>query len=116
MGSTRSRTREEIEEHNKKVKENHNQRLEKIRRFAMKCTTIAVDNIVTEIVRPGPKPEERECYDVANEIREFSPIIIQEIMKAIIVEANEDDEHEVISSLVTYIDENTIEEFFKEKK
>jgi hypothetical protein len=91
MGSLNYRkpTKEEIEEHKRWQAERDAKRLAEIERFAMKCTTIAVDNIITDIVRPGPKPEERECYDVANEIREHKEKIIAEIAKAIVVEAKE---------------------------
>lgn len=86
-GNYRERTKEEIEEHNKFIAEQKRLRLEDTKRFAMKLATIAIDNIITDIVRPGPKPEERECYDVANEIRQHQEFIINEMVKAIQVEA-----------------------------
>jgi hypothetical protein len=32
-----------------------------------------VDKIINDIVRPGPIPEERECYEMAGEIRALIP-------------------------------------------
>ncbi len=56
MGSTyRRQTKEEIEEHKRWQTERDAKRLAEIERFAMKCTAIAVDNIITNIVRPGPQ-------------------------------------------------------------
>lgn len=88
-GYTRTYTKEEIEENKKRIAEEKTVRKSEIERMAMKLATIAVDNIVADIIRPGPKPEERECYDVANEIRDHKEKIISEMAKAIIVEAKE---------------------------
>lgn len=38
-------------------------------RLAAKIVMAVVDRIITKIVRPGPVPEERECYDMAGELR-----------------------------------------------
>lgn len=43
------------------------------REIAMKITMAVVDRIVNEIIRPGPKPEERECYVMAGELRAITP-------------------------------------------
>lgn len=82
-------TKEEIEAARKQREELDKKKYQDLQRLAMKLATIAVDNIITDIVRPGPKPEERECYDVANEIRQFQPVIIDQIVKALIVESSE---------------------------
>lgn len=42
---------------------------QKRNKLAGKITTVIIDRIVNEIIRPGPKPEERECYEMANELR-----------------------------------------------
>jgi len=41
------------------------------------------DKIVNEIIRPGPKPEERECYEMAGETRALNPEL-EELVKQII--------------------------------
>lgn len=41
--------------------------------MAMKITMAVVDRVVNEIIRPGPKPEERECYVMAGELRAITP-------------------------------------------
>lgn len=43
--------------------------------MAMKITMAMVDRVVNEIIRPGPKPEERECYVMAGELRALTPEI-----------------------------------------
>lgn len=45
------------------------------KQIAMKITMAVVDRIVNEIIRPGPKPEERECYVMAGELRAITPEI-----------------------------------------
>jgi len=42
-------------------------------KIASKIAMVVVDKIVTDIVRPGPVPEERECYEVASELRAIVP-------------------------------------------
>jgi hypothetical protein len=55
------------------------QRVEKIRvseerrKIASKIVMVIVDKIVNSIVRPGPVPEERECYEMAGELRGIIP-------------------------------------------
>lgn len=43
------------------------------RRIAAKIVMAVVDKIVAEIIRPGPAPEERECYEMAGELRALIP-------------------------------------------
>ncbi len=43
------------------------------RQLAAKIVMAIVDKVVNEIVRPGPVAEERECYEVAGELRALSP-------------------------------------------
>jgi hypothetical protein len=43
------------------------------KKLAAKIIMAVVDKIVLEIVRPGPKPEERECYEMAGELRDIIP-------------------------------------------
>lgn len=42
-------------------------------KLAAKIVMAVVDKIVAEIIRPGPKPEERECYEMAGELRALIP-------------------------------------------
>lgn len=53
------------------------------RKLAAKIIMAVVDKIVLEIVRPGPKPEERECYEMAGELRASIPEF-EELAKKII--------------------------------
>jgi hypothetical protein len=43
------------------------------RRVAAKIVMAVVDKVVKDIIRPGPHPEERECYEVAGEVRAMVP-------------------------------------------
>lgn len=43
------------------------------RKLAAKIVMAVVDKIVADIVRPGPNPEERECYEMAGELRAVVP-------------------------------------------
>jgi hypothetical protein len=49
-------------------------RIERVRQeVAAKIVMALVDKIILEIVRPGPTPEERECYEMAGELRTLVP-------------------------------------------
>ena len=52
-------------------------------RVAAKIVMIVVDNIVSKIIRPGPVSEERECYDMAGELRDLAPELM-EMVKSIL--------------------------------
>lgn len=57
--------------------------------LANKIVMAVVDKIAADIIRPGPKPEERECYVMAQELRETSTelaVLVSDILK---VEAEE---------------------------
>lgn len=43
------------------------------RRVAAKIVMAIVDKLVNDVVRPGPVPEERECYEMAGEVRALVP-------------------------------------------
>lgn len=45
----------------------------KRRELAAKIVMAVTDQIVNQIIRPGPKPEERECYEMAGELRATIP-------------------------------------------
>jgi hypothetical protein len=53
------------------------------RELAAKIVMAVVDKVVNEIVRPGPKPEERECYVMAGELRAMVPDL-EDLAKQII--------------------------------
>jgi hypothetical protein len=48
---------------------------------ANKIATALIDRINAEIIRPGPKPEERECYVVAQELRDLTPQLAQLVVQ-----------------------------------
>ena len=52
--------------------------------LAEKIVLAIVDKISSDIIRPGPKPEERECYVMAKELRESSTelhVLVDAILK-----------------------------------
>jgi hypothetical protein len=51
--------------------------------LAGKIIMVVVDRIVAEIIRPGPKPEERECYVMAGELRAITADL-EELTKQVI--------------------------------
>lgn len=51
--------------------------------MASKIVMAVVDKIVNEIIRPGPKPEERECYEMAGELRSLN-LDLETLVKQII--------------------------------
>jgi hypothetical protein len=52
--------------------------------LANKIVQAVVDRISADIIRPGPKPEERECYVMAQELRDHTEHLV-ELVKAILV-------------------------------
>lgn len=57
--------------------------------LAAKIAMATIDRIVNEIIRPGPKPEERECYVMAEELRAIRPEI--EALARSIIDVHEDE-------------------------
>lgn len=52
--------------------------------LADKIVLAVVDKISNDIIRPGPKPEERECYVMAQELRDTSKelsVLVAEILR-----------------------------------
>ena len=66
--------------------------IEKAKRMKLadKIVMVIVDRINQVVVRPGPDPEERECYDMAKEIRDISPELAALIEKVLKVAKDED--------------------------
>ena len=56
-------------------------------KLAAKIVMATVDQIVNQIIRPGPKPEERECYEMAGELRAMIPDL--EVLAKQIIDVNE---------------------------
>lgn len=57
--------------------------------LANKIVMVIVDRINQVVVRPGPDPEERECYDMAKEIRDISPDLAALVAKVLKVDEEE---------------------------
>jgi hypothetical protein len=53
------------------------------RKIAAKIVMALTDKLVNDVVRPGPAPEERECYEVAGEVRALGPEL-EELVKRIL--------------------------------
>ena len=51
--------------------------------LADKIVMVVVDRIAADIIRPGPKPEERECYVMAQELRDHTAHL-KELVAAIL--------------------------------
>lgn len=52
--------------------------------LADKIVMAITDKIANDIIRPGPKPEERECYVMAKELRDLSKelsLLVSDILK-----------------------------------
>lgn len=49
-------------------------------RLARKVVMAMTDTIINDIVRPGPIAEERECYDMAQEVRDHCPVLLQLVL------------------------------------
>lgn len=62
-------------------------------KLADKIVMAMVDRINQVVVRPGPDPEERECYDMAKEIRDISPDLAELVGKILKIEDEEGKPH-----------------------
>lgn len=54
--------------------------------LADKIIMVIVDKIVSELIRPGPATEERECYEMAQELRDMVPALKISIVEVLKVE------------------------------
>ena len=59
---------------------------------ADKLVMVLTDRIVSDLIRPGPKPEERECYDMAQELRDMGPSLRELIVGVLNVEKPQTDD------------------------
>jgi hypothetical protein len=57
--------------------------------LADKITMVIVDEVAGAIIRPGPKPEERECYVMAQELRDHAARIKELVAAVLAVDAGE---------------------------
>ena len=64
---------------------------EKAKRMVLadKIVMAVVDEIANAIIRPGPKPEERECYVMAQELRDHTAPLKELVAAILKVEAEE---------------------------
>lgn len=54
--------------------------------LADKLVMVLVDRIVADLIRPGPKPEERECYEMAQELRDMAPMLRELVVQVLDIE------------------------------
>ena len=59
--------------HNKQIAELAGQKVILRMQLADKITMMISKTIEDKLIRPGPVAEERECYDMAQELRDMSP-------------------------------------------
>ena len=55
---------------------------------ADKIVMAVTDRICSDLIRPGPKPEERECYVMAQELRDMRNELTELVRDVINVEEN----------------------------
>ena len=60
------------------------------RKLADRIVNVCIDTTVNQIIRPGPKPEERECYEMANELRATKEHMIELVAEVLRISAKED--------------------------
>lgn len=86
MGGTRDYTKEERTEMARKAERLRAEGLEKQNAFCQQIAAKVLTLIVNDVIRPGPKPEERQCTDVANEITLVEPQVVSAIYEEIFPE------------------------------
>ncbi len=60
------------------------------RKLADRIVNVCIDTTVNQIIRPGPKPEERECYEMANELRATKEQMIELVAEVLRISDAED--------------------------
>jgi hypothetical protein len=60
------------------------------KKLADRIVNVCIDTTVNQIIRPGPKPEERECYEVANELRAIKDQMVDLVAEILRISAEED--------------------------
>ena len=74
---TEAQRHDYVTELNRKQRAANEKRAAQREEIAKKLVMVVTDSIVNDIVRPGPVPEERECYDMAHEVREHRPVLLE---------------------------------------
>ncbi len=59
-------------------------------KLANKIVTVCIDTTINQIIRPGPKPEERECYEMADELRTIKQQMIELVSEVLRISYEED--------------------------
>ena len=77
-----NRRREEAEVKAAAEKARNEEALRQARRqsrvnVAERIAMVLVDKVNHDIIRPGPTPEERECYAMSQELRDITPELVQ---------------------------------------
>jgi hypothetical protein len=60
------------------------------KKLADRIVNVCIDMTVNQIIRPGPKPEERECYEVANELRAMKDQMVELVAEVLRISEEED--------------------------
>jgi hypothetical protein len=90
MGFTRGYSPSHSQPNPSNFIKNMNERERRARmKLADKIVMVMIDRINQVVVRPGPDPEERECYDMAKEIRDISPDLASLVAKVLKVHEEE---------------------------
>ncbi len=60
------------------------------KKLADRIVNVCIDQTVNMIIRPGPKPEERECYEMANELRAIKEQMVATVAEVLRISDGED--------------------------
>jgi hypothetical protein len=60
------------------------------KKLADRIVNVCIDQTVNMIIRPGPKPEERECYEMANELRAIKEQMVETVAEVLRISDEED--------------------------
>lgn len=60
------------------------------KKLADRIVNVCIDATVNQIIRPGPKPEERECYEMANELRAIKAQMVATVEEVLRISDEED--------------------------
>lgn len=60
------------------------------KKLADRIVNVCIDATVNQIIRPGPKPEERECYEMANELRALKDQMVATVEEVLRISDKED--------------------------
>jgi hypothetical protein len=82
MGISYSNERERCELNRRKEEELKARNDAKVA-IANKIAMVVTDKICNDLIRPGPHPEERECYEVAQELRDMNAELVTLIVSVL---------------------------------